>query len=48
MKTTFYILVFLFLGTLFTACTPETQTDESNHVESTWGEDGSDPEDDDE
>lgn len=44
MKKTLYILTFLFLGANFMACTPDTVTDESDIIESTWGEDGEDPE----
>ncbi|WP_298348977.1 hypothetical protein [uncultured Dokdonia sp.] len=39
MKTTIYILAFLFMGVTFTACTPDTVTEESDRIESTWGED---------
>ncbi len=39
MKATIYILAFLFMGVTFTACTPDTVTEESDHIESTWGED---------
>ncbi|MFC4689504.1 hypothetical protein ACFO5T_03575 [Dokdonia genika] len=39
MKTTIYILAFLFMGVTFTACTPDTVVEESDRIESTWGED---------
>lgn len=45
MRTTLYILIFLFMGANFIACTPDTVNDESDRIESTWGEDESDPED---
>ena len=46
MRTTLYILTFLFMGANFMACTPDTVTDESDLIESTTlGEDQNDPED---
>lgn len=45
MKKPLYILTFLFLGANFMACTPDTVTDESDTLESVWGEDDEDPED---
>ncbi|WP_396597897.1 hypothetical protein [Dokdonia sp. R86516] len=39
MKATTYILAFLFIGVTFTACTPDTVIEESDRIESTWGED---------
>lgn len=45
MKKTLYILSFLFLGANFMACTPDAVTDQSDTIESVWGEDDPDPED---
>ena len=46
MKTPLYILIFLFMGANFVACTPDTVTEESDRIESTTlGEDENDPED---
>lgn len=45
MKKTLYILTFLFLGANFMACTPDAVVDKSDTIESTWGENDPDPED---
>ncbi|TVZ52377.1 hypothetical protein [Dokdonia sp. Hel_I_53] len=48
MKTTLYILLFLFLAVNFTACTPEAIYDQTDTTQSTvLGEDANDPEDED-
>ena len=43
MKTIIYLLLFLFIGANFSACTPDAISEESDRLESTWGETGTDP-----
>ncbi len=45
MKNTIYILALLFIVATVTACTPDTITEASDRIESTWGEDDNNEED---